>query len=489
MQALAVVVAWIVVGAVGVSTATATGAHGLGVAHPPSPIEALAPGPLEWVLTGGLGPTQVTITARTVTPASEVQVLVARSSDMRSARTVEASTTDPSDPALVRAHVDDLLPDTTYHLRVVVDGDPDPARQMRVRTPPRGAASFTVAFGACAETGSSGSVFDTIAAHDPLLYLITGDLHYGDVDTDDAPLLRSILDRTLSAPAQQALYLRTPIAYTWDDHDFGGNDSGADSPAREMAQQTYRAVFPHAPLIDDESIEHAFTIGRVRFVLTDNRSHRVPNPDGSGTVLGEDQLAWFEDELVTARRRGQAVVWVNSIPWIGAADPTSDTWSGFPDERRLVADMIERSGVEVLMLGGDAHMVAIDDGTNSGYASSGAPGFPVAHAGALDRPGSIKGGPYSHGAFPGSGQFGLLEIDDDGRNEIRIRVTGQSWEDAVLVGLDVVLAVQAPTRRTLAGWTMTSLATQSREWYEPTHSSLLVVRATARTAGADERGA
>jgi hypothetical protein len=44
------------------------------------------------------------------------------------------------------------------------------------------------------------------------------------------------------------------------------------------------------------------------------------------------------------------------------------------------------------MISGDAHMVAIDDGTNSDYADGGGGGFPVFHAGALDRSSSVKGG-------------------------------------------------------------------------------------------------
>lgn len=62
------------------------------------------------------------------------------------------------------------------------------------------------------------------------------------------------------------------------------------------------------------------------------------------------------------------------------------------------------------MVSGDAHMAALDDGSHSGYSGSGHPGFPVLQAGALDRPGSIKGGPYSHGTFPGGGQFGTITI-------------------------------------------------------------------------------
>jgi hypothetical protein len=126
------------------------------------------------------------------------------------------------------------------------------------------------------------------------------------------------------------------------------------------------------------------------------------------------------------------VVWVSPSPWIGPDEPGNDTWAGFPDERRRLAELIERSGIEnLVMLAGDAHMVGLDDGTNSGYGRDGGGGFPVAHGAALDRPGGVKGGPYSHGAFPGAGQFGVLRVDDDG-TEVRVELSGRTWTGDVL---------------------------------------------------------
>ena len=84
------------------------------------------------------------------------------------------------------------------------------------------------------------------------------------------------------------------------------------------------------------------------------------------------------------------------------------------------------------MVSGDAHMVALDDGSHSDYSDDGGAGFPVFHAAALDRPGSIKGGPYSDGAFDGVGQFGLLDIADDG-DTISLTTTGMNWEGETLV--------------------------------------------------------
>lgn len=90
---------------------------------------------------------------------------------------------------------------------------------------------------------------------------------------------------------------------------------------------------------------------------------------------------------------------------------------------------------QLLMISGDAHMVAIDDGTNTDYSAQGDAGFPLLHAAPLDRPGSIKGGPYSVGAVGESGQYGLVEIDDDGET-IRVELVAKRYDGDVLLRHD-----------------------------------------------------
>jgi hypothetical protein len=300
--------------------------------------------------------------------------------------------------------------------------------------------SFRVALGSCARTGSNGAVFDAIAAEDPLMYLALGDLHYSNIESSSIDPFLSAYDRVLTSPGQSALYRSTPVAYIWDDHDYGPDDAGASAPGRRAAREAYRRTVPHYPVVaGDAAINQAFTIGRVRFVVTDSRSEQDET-----TMLGDEQLEWLIDELTTSSRTHAVVVWANSVPWIAAAVPGADGWAGHADERRRIADAIATAGIDnLVMVSGDAHMVAIDDGSNSDYSTDGGAGFPVLHAAALDRPGNVKGGPYSEGAFPGGGQYGLLDIDDRG-SEVTVTLTGRTWDGKTLVELRYTVAADPP---------------------------------------------
>ena len=186
---------------------------------------------------------------------------------------------------------------------------------------------------------------------------------------------------------------------------------------------------------------------RVRFILTDGRSARsdVDAPDDARkSMLGEQQKAWFLAELLDAADRYPLTVWVNPLPWISAQTPGADHWGGYATERRELADFIADNEIDgLVMVSGDAHMVAIDDGSNSDFTTDGASGFPVIHAAALDRPGAVKGGPYSHGTVPGGGQFGVLAVEDPGESTVNVTLTGQTWEGDVLMSHEFSVESQA----------------------------------------------
>jgi hypothetical protein len=411
------VVLGIVLGAGGYAAYAAYDAA-FGPSHPESATPAPQPSPVQWMWSGA-GDTEGFSVVAAVNADGPVSLLVAEYPD---GEWVQAATTTPSDHGTVRFDVAGLAAGSSY--RYVIETPLGRGPEGSTATFPDGAADVTIAFSSCARRGSNGAVFDAIRAATPDLYIITGDLFYGDIGPNDQTAFRAAYDEALTRPAQAALYRSVPIAYVWDDHDFGQNDADASAPSRPAAMAAYRDLAPHYPLRgDDAPIFQAFTIGRVRVILTDTRSGRDP----AGSMLGVEQLAWFEDELSRAAGEYALVVWVNPDPWIAEPEPGADHWGGFVDERQHIAELIERLRFPgFLMISGDAHMLAIDDGTHNIYSGS-SPGFPIFHAGALDRPGSLKGGPYSEGAVPGGGQFGVIEVVDRG-HDLHVRLTGRGWD-------------------------------------------------------------
>lgn len=410
-----------------------------GPLHPRSATLPLAVDSVAWSWSGGVTGRSAEVVA-TIDGSADAVRLVVTADD---GGVVRSDVVTPGQDDVVRLEVDGLEPGTDYRYAVEVDGDADGSRGAgSFTTAPEGPASFTIAVASCARTGSSGAVFDAIRAVDPLVLLHLGDLHYANIASDEPALFGDRYEDVLTAPAQAALYRSVPVAYLWNDHDYGANDSDASSPSRDAARTAYRTYVPSHELAEGEggAIHHAFTVGRVRVIMTDTRSERTGT-----TMLGARQLAWLEEELVTASREHAVVLWANPDPWVAPDEPGRDDWGGYADERRRIADTIADAGVRnLVMVSGDAHMVAADDGTNTDYSTDGGAGFPLLHAAALDSPAMIKGGPYSEGAFPGAGQFGTVTVTDTGGDTVEVELTGRTWRDEVLVSYRTTLPAPGP---------------------------------------------
>ncbi len=397
-------------------------------------------GPVQYAWAGGVTPTAARVTVRAKNPSSAVTLVIDQNADfsdpVRSAPQPAVADTG----AHLTFDVAKLTPKTTYHygFEIEVDGQPQWVPAGRFRTFPAGAADFQIALASCAQTGSESAVFEAIAANNPDLFIHMGDFHYENVG-DVAPARRRAAYAQVHASATQAnLYRHVPVAYMWDDHDFLGNNTDASAPAAVVtdARLTYQQCVPHYPLAlgaGDSVIGQAFTLGRVRFLMTDLRSAKLPGE----TMLGAAQKKWFKDEVRAAKASHPLIAWVSTVPWIGAANPSADYWAGYVEERRELADFFKAEGLagRLCILSGDAHMLTIDDGAHSDYATGGGMPIPVFQAAALDQSPNDKGGPYTHPKSVRRGQFGLMRVRDAG-TEIRVQWQGMNWADAAVPGIE-----------------------------------------------------
>ncbi|MSU48537.1 MAG: hypothetical protein EXS37_05490 [Opitutus sp.] len=387
---------------------------------------------------GNVTPTSATVVARIAGPGLRVRLQVSTNPSLTSA--VFSPIVNSAAPTgnAVKLTVQGLQPNTDYYYGIEVAGvlRLEPTSRGRFHTFPTGKSSFRIAFASCGDFRDADQrAYTAIMDEKPLLFINTGDLHYSDTNTTDPENYRSNYDQVLTHIVQGALYRNVPVAYIWDDHDFCGNDSDGTAIGRDTARAVYRERVPHYPLgAPGGTIGQAFTIGRVRFIMTDLRSAAGAanaRESAAKTKMGVAQKTWFKQELINARDGGfPLIVWVSPDPWISAAKLGDDSWGGYTTERTEIANFIRDNRIANLaMISGDMHGLAFDDGTNSDYATGGGSPITVLHGAALTSEPSTKGGPYSGGAVPGSQQYGILEVYDNGGASIACRYLGMKAGD------------------------------------------------------------
>ncbi len=243
-----------------------------------------------------------------------------------------------------------------------------------------------LAFGSCAQQDEPQPLWMTIAATKPDLFVMLGDNIYG--DSPDPAVLRAKYDKLANVPEFRSFRAARPLLATWDDHDYGQNDGGADFTGKEASKATFLDFFgvpADSPRRHREGVYDAVTIGpegrRVQVILLDTRWSRGPlprerKPDGKPgrylpvedptvPMLGAEQWAWLAERL---REPAELRLLVSSIQVI-AEDHGYETWANLPREReRLFRTIREAKATGVVFLSGDRHLAELSlmDG-NVGY--------------------------------------------------------------------------------------------------------------------------
>lgn len=326
-----------------------------------------------------------------------------------------------------------LSPNTRYYLAIAGAGpnQVDANVVATARTPPTTEArSFAFVAASCAATGATGHVFNNIVDlaedEDVEFGLHMGDFHYRNTGNATLATYHSDYDLVFASADQAEMYRAMPWYYMRDDHEVA-DDSYSGTAGTANWITLYRTRVPSPPLANESSSAppyYSFVKGRLRFVVCDCRSDRSIKSatDNSAKVMyGSSQLSWLFGEFAAAESAGQAIVWVNTLPWIAATEAGVDTWGGYNTQRTAIASHITSEGYSnrIVMLSGDMHALAFDDGSNA------AGGFKVCHAAPFYQTQGPKGGPYSDGPVYETGsQYGLFTVTDTGGSTVSINFKG-----------------------------------------------------------------
>lgn len=302
------------------------------------------------------------------------------------------------------------------------------------------ADNFVITFGSCQnEDRTQDLIYAEMQTHNPDLFLQVGDWGYPD-NTDNLPnnpdffpvdynrVIQSYKNKYDYTNMKQFLKNVT-MAYTWDDHDYVNDNSSRNTASytsfgipvqileipiqpetRRNAIKGYYDLFPaYDPVDSTEGIFHKFTFGNVEVFMLDDRSARTPNTDAlvnvngnwqfippqGHTIIGDIQRTWLLENLKKSTATWKLVITATAfnktyrnvinpllnLPNIAGLPIVSaviDCWSGFPADQDSILNTVAQNGIDgILMLSGDTHTAAMDDG--------GAGGLPEIMAGCLSQ--------------------------------------------------------------------------------------------------------
>ena len=285
---------------------------------------------------------------------------------------------------------------------------------------------FIVAFGSCNKHDMENALWDDVLATNPDVWIWGGDIVYA--DTDDMEKMGRMYTAQKNVPGYKKLAQEIPIIGTWDDHDYGLNDGGVEFRAKKESQQqllNFLGVPKDSPRRVQEGVyashEYALPAGIVNIIILDTRYFRtplthdtltnkrnVPNAYGQGTILGQKQWQWLEEELRTSKATFNLIM--SSVQFLSDKHGF-ECWGNFPHEVDRLEKMIVASGAKgVIVLSGDRH---ISEFSKTEVAGLSYPLIDFTSSGLTHVYDAFSGeeNPYRVGEVVSEKSFGLLTID------------------------------------------------------------------------------
>ncbi|TWU31825.1 alkaline phosphatase D family protein [Novipirellula artificiosorum] len=319
-----------------------------------------------------------------------------------------------------------------------------------------------IALGSCAREGQSQPIWEAVADSRPDLFVFLGDNIYA--DTTDMKVMKRKYGLLAADQGFQRVTRTCPILATWDDHDYGADDSGEEYPKKIESQQVFLDFFGEPANSNRRrtpGIYDAKIVGppgkRVQVILLDTRYFRgplklkprepgekrgdryLPNPDAAVTMLGDAQWTWLEEQL---RKPAGVRIIASSIQVINE-DHDSEHWSQLPHERERLFKLIrDTEAAGVVFISGDVHrgeLSTMDGGV--GYplfdlTSSGLNrGFPSWR---FERPNRHRMGTLEWG-----NNFGMIVLEWD-QPEARIRLQIRDEAGDIMIQRKIEIATLQP---------------------------------------------
>jgi len=258
-----------------------------------------------------------------------------------------------------------------------------------------------IAFGSCAMQFKPQPIWDTIAKQKPDLFLFLGDNIYADFDgnkpfTPTKETLQRDWAMLANEPHFKQFRQQAPIMATWDNHDYGKHNGGAEFELKEMTKTAFLDFFAEpkdSKRRQTPGIYDAKIFGpegkRVQVILLDTRYFKgpfikdkrsqeakkaaglsgsmgnyLPNMDPSVTLLGKAQWQWLEQQLL---QQAEVRFIASSTQVINDAKHM-DEWGNYPLERQRLFDLIKKTKANgVIILSGNVHYTEISQLKDNGY--------------------------------------------------------------------------------------------------------------------------
>ncbi len=278
--------------------------------------------------------------------------------------------------------------------------------------------SLKIAFGSCSHQNKAQVMWQPVLRQSPDIWVWLGDNIYA--DTVDMRLMAKKYQKQKSNKHYQKLRDTALVLGTWDDHDYGDNDAGKEYPKKAQSQQLFLDFIDEpkdSPRRKQQGIYSSHIVEKngvkIKFYMLDARYFRDPVArknawpvaNTEGTVLGEKQWQWLEQEFKNSTAQINIIAsGIQIIP----EQHKWEKWANFPHQRKRLFDLIDKYTLNTpLFITGDRHIGEISKLTYKGMILHEVTSSSLTHGWGLRKPEENK---HRVGEIVYDLNFGLIRV-------------------------------------------------------------------------------
>ncbi len=202
--------------------------------------------------------------------------------------------------------------------------------------------------------GGGYEIFSAIRDERPDLMVWLGDnIYLREVDWNSRTGIYYRYSHSRSLPELQPLLASTHHYATWDDHDYGPNDSDRSYWLKDITLEAFKDFWanPHYGAGGTEGITGTFFWEDCQFFILDDRWYRSPRP--GPVYFGEKQMTWLIDALRFSQASFKFICTGGQIISDAAV---YENYAVFGEERNALLDSLDKYNISgVVFLTGDRH--------------------------------------------------------------------------------------------------------------------------------------
>ena len=253
------------------------------------------------------------------------------------------------------AEITELEPLTAYRYEVIVDDSKAGEGSFTTAPLPYRPAEFSYFLASCIsfKVSYDQPAWDAVLQQNYDFQMFHGDNVYSDNTDYDVLWGDHITQRSIENFAE--VLATAPTYATWDDHDYGPNNSDGSASGKENSLRAFRDLWanPSYGLPEVPGVFYTYMWGDVQFFVLDNRYHRTdPGSGADRTQLGQEQRAWLLDGLKQSRAPFKIIISGGSVQRGG------EKWAEYEVEFTTIMNFIRDNKIYgVMFQAGDVHIV------------------------------------------------------------------------------------------------------------------------------------